>query len=492
VDLSLPAGGRRSVSLHVTPRRAGLIRARFELPTDAFADDDVYRFALNVQKALDVLVVTGPGGEGPAERPQTYLEAALRSPRGVREGLGATERRLADAIAVRTVARGRFRHEDLDDADVVILADAPVRPNQATHLRQYVEAGGGVLVMPGPHVDAGAYNRHLLGSASSWRYAPPTGDPDDESRFAAVTSVRLTHSVLEGFAADHDEREYFSTVRVGRRLGLRRGRADGAGGADPRSVLLRLDDGSPLLVDQRMGRGRWLLSAVPATPVWSNLPIGREFVPMLLRAVPHLQRLPEAVAPSVVRPGAPAPIDLTGRWERATVEAIGPDDRPHTIELHRDGARRVGAMTATDQPGDYTFRVTPSHEGAPPELELGFAVNLAAAGAGFERIADDKLAAMFAPRKVELLSGTREDPMLTAQLTEQREVWRTLIWITFAVIGAEFLLSTLRPRSTAARQAFGPSVGGAAEPAGARRARRLGGRLRETLRAGGAAARAEE
>jgi len=482
----------------VTPRRSGLIRGRFELPTDAFSDDDVYRFALNVQSSLEALVVTGPGGDGRSERPETYIEAALRSPREVSEGLGATERRLADAIAVRTVGRGRFRHDDLEDADVVILADAPLRPNQATHLRQYVEAGGGVLVMPGDHVDAEVYNRHLLGGASSWRYAPPAGDPDDESRFAAVTAVQLAHPVLAGFAADHEERDYFSTTRVGRRFGLQRGEADHRGGgggdaADARSVLLRLGDGSPLLVDQRMGRGRWLLAAVPATPGWSNLPIGREFVPMLLRAVPHLQRLPEAIAPSVVQPGAPAPIDLTGRWDRATVEAVGPDNRPHTIELHRDGPRRVGAMTATQQPGDYTFRVTPSHENAPPEVALGFAVNLAAGGAGFQRIADDRLAALFAPRQVELLSATSEDPMLTAQLTEQREVWRTLIWITFAVIAAEFLLSTLRPRSTAAQQKFGPKLAGSeTEATASRRPQRLAGRLRQTLRAGGAAARTDE
>ena len=44
------------------------------------------------------------------------------------------------------------------------------------------------------------------------------------------------------------------------------------------------------------------------------------------------------------------------------------------------------------------------------------------------------------------LRSLPEDTMLTKQLTSKREIWRSLIWFSFLVIGIEFLFSTLRPQ----------------------------------------------
>ncbi|MBE3068749.1 MAG: VWA domain-containing protein, partial [Planctomycetes bacterium] len=163
VNLSLQPGQRVTRSLSITPGRAGMIRGRFEVPADAFPADDAFLFCLNVAEKLSVLVVTGPSGATPAERPGLYLKAALTSPRQAKSGVAAEEQRLSEAIEVTTVRHDGLTAAMLAAADAVVLADVPLDAARGSLIRAYAEAGGGVLVLPGPHVDPAAYAAHLLG-----------------------------------------------------------------------------------------------------------------------------------------------------------------------------------------------------------------------------------------------------------------------------------------------------------------------------------------
>ncbi len=307
-------------------------------------------------------------------------------------------------------------------------------------------------------------------------------------QFKPIASTRLSHPLLSAFR--NDEREYFKTVRLYRYfpVEVNRNDADGNGDADTNAaspltssskhdaptVLMRLPDDTPLLAEASLGDGRVLLMGVPATPKWSNLPLKPEFVPLMLRSVAYLQRPAKAQAPSVVMPGQPAPIRLTGRWTNAEVQAIDPAGKPHAIELHRDGMHYIGAMLETEQKGYYTFEVSPRAEGAPQRMALGFAVNAEADETALATIDEPRVRELLAPTTVTFMQADPDDPLLAQQLTAKRELWRTLIWITFAVIGAEFLMSTLRPRSDAQQRAR--ALGGPRGPVG-----RVVDRLRDSL-----------
>jgi hypothetical protein len=524
VPLTLPPGGGESVTLDVTPARGGAIRGRFETPGDAFPDDNVFRFVLNAQERLSVLVITGPkvgGGEVNrgelTEDPLTYLETALRTPLLAGSEWSEREQQVAGTLDVSNALFDEIDEAQLQAADVVILADAPVNAELGEQLRRYAGEGGGLLVLPGRHVDANRYNTHLLRpgvATSGLSLAPPTGDVDDESRFTGVARVRLSHPVMQGFATDHEEKRYFSTLRISRRFGLRVGEAqpgtrDADAGiyeredesddedteASPRRdepvVLLEADDGSPLLIDAPLGSGRVMVSAVPATPGWSSLPLGREFVPLMIRAMPYLQRLPDVDVDAAVPPGRPAVIRITPRWPNASAEAVDPTGRRHAIKLSRSGDRLVGALLATDHAGYYTIEVSPNAENAPPLVEAGFAVNALRCSAGFASISEQDAKAWLDPLKPTYLAGTAEDPVLTRRLTERQEIWRTLIWITLAVIGVEFFLATLRPSAPGQTRTAGSLAGrrnneGGGGPMAA--ARGFAGQLRATLSGSGRAA----
>ena len=461
VNVSLQPGQRVTRSLSITPRHAGMIRGRFEVPADAFPDDDTFLFCLNVAEKLSVLVVTGPPGATSEERPDLYLKAALASPRRARSGVATEEKRLAEALDVTAVGHAQLTDAMVAAADAIVLADVPLDAARGRMIRRYVEAGGGVFVLLGPHVNPDDYAKHLFADGqaapASVTLAAPTGDVQDESAFKPVVGLDLTHPVLSAFASD--DVDYFATVRLYRYfpLGLPAPKAPAAAGqgegdapavsAPATSVLMRLADRTPVLVETAIGEGRMLVAGFAATPDWSNFPLKPEFVPILLRGVAYLQRPSNAMAPGAVAPGQPATIRMTDQWPRAQAEVMDPAGKPHPVELQRSGRHLVGAMVDTRRKGYYRFEVLPRAKGAPERVDLGFAVNLADEQADFTALGEREIRALL-PQAASLtyVQGSPRDPILTDQLTHKREIWRTLIWATFLVMGVEFLMATFRPQ----------------------------------------------
>lgn len=459
-SLSVRPGGRETRTIHFTPSRAGVLEGRFELPADAFTQDDSFLFALNVQPRLNVALVADAGDGNDEYGPGVYLRAALESPLHAGDGLSEMDRRIAATLSITTLAPTNVQAKTLQPMDAVVVADVALAPASLQDLRRYVEQGGGLIFFPGPSIDTRAINRTLLGTnavpggPAPLMFGPAEGDVNDESTFEPVGGLRLAHPVLSVF--DSEERDFFRTVRIFRRFSLRPGDTpDGdplgiAQGTDhtasPVTVLIRLPDNSPLLVEMSIGRGRALVAGVPATPEWSNLPLKPEFVPLLLRGLVHVRRPSIAALTPDVRPRRPAVLRLSEEWKGASAQAIGPDGRFHTIDLHRSGPVFVGAMSETGQKGYYRFHVVPADGAGGESLERGFAVNLDTVDADILRQDRAGITAALSPLPVLYMEGEPNDPLLVEQLTEKQEIWRALIWVTFTVMGIEFFLSTLRQR----------------------------------------------
>ena len=465
LHLSLDPGEHVSRTVSATPTRSGIIQGRYELPGDDFPDDDTFMFCLNVEPHLNVLLVTDRADQAAPVDSDRYLRSVLAAPDHAARQLAHSDAQIAASLKLTTIGGDQLSEPQLDQADVVVLANAGLDEQKAQLLRRYVESGGGLLMFPGPKVSPSDVNIHLLTPTSrpdgktpvpAALMEKPVGDTDDESRFSPVSDVDLTHPVFSAF--DEPDAEYFKTVRLYRHFPIRLppptptapGSTEDQHAAQA-SVLMRLPDATAALVEIRLGAGKVLLAAVPATPTWSNLPLTGEFVAMTLRAVAYLRRPAPAAAPSTVRPHELAPITLTDRWTDAHVQVKDPDGRAHTIGLTRSGRQLVGAMSQTGRKGYYTFNVLPRTPSAPPRIELGFAVNLDTRKSSLEMFDEKKLRSLFAgpdgapPANVRYLRGAPGDPVLHEQLRHKREIWRDLIIAAFVVILIEFLLSTLAP-----------------------------------------------
>ncbi|HEX4141961.1 MAG TPA: BatA domain-containing protein [Pirellulales bacterium] len=468
LNLTVQPGRPATAALAITPKKAGMLRGRFELPTDAFPDDNTYLFCLNVEPPIRVLLITTPG-DTPRDDPAVYLRAALASPLLAKGQAGAEEQHIARSLVVTPIRSDQFNESHLEKTDVIVAADMIMDDHRGMLLRRHLERGGGLLIFAGPHVDPGRYVAGLFNATAPrgtntprLRYEGPLGNPDDESTFQAITTVDNQHPALVQF--ERGEVDYFGMARLYRYLPLTLLSADAAahpaGKPNPHAAagvplaakagstlqtLMKLSNQSPVMVEAALGSGRMLVCSFAATPSWSNLPTRALFVPLLLRSIAHLRPAAVVEAASAVRPHEPAPIRLSQQWQGARVEATSPDGRVHPIQLHAADERLVGALLQTDERGYYSFQAQPPASlSAEPKQQLGFAVNLDIDQADFVSLSQERVAKIFAPTPLTYLTGDPSDPVLSAQLHERHEIWRWMIWGMFAVIGVEFLLATLR------------------------------------------------
>lgn len=488
--VTIPPGQVASVPLSVVPARAGVIKARLDLPADAFPFDDSLLFVLNVERRVGVVVVTAPGVEGLAD-PGLFLAAALEAPlESLTAALGDEppqvegEERIARSLDVQVVRADALDERRVQEADVIVLADARLDGHRMQWLRRRVEEGAGLVIFPGPRqgvVDeipalAAPGGRQPAGLV--WR--EPVGDPDDEATARSLGQIDLSHPLFAPFRGADRAGEgpaarvgAFDTLRIFRHVPLAAvetpgddtaRRPIGALPAAPVSILARLDDGTPVIAESRAGRGRIVATGLAVTPDWSNLPVHPTFVPLLLRAVQFVRPESPAVAVESVHPYEPAPIRLDERWKRAVVQATDPAGARTAIETVAGDGRVTGALEDTRRVGYYEFDVQPPAGQVAQPIRLGLAVNREVEGADNERLAGGTLAEAFAPHPATLLAGTAADPMLHGRLGGRREIWRWLIGAVFALFGMEFLLATLRPpRPRAAAGAAGGIVERAAD-----------------------------
>jgi hypothetical protein len=466
LNLTVQPGRPATAALAITPKKAGMLRGRFELPTDAFPDDNTYLFCLNVEPPIRVLLITTPG-DTPRDDPALYLRAALASPLLAKGQANAEDQHIARSLLVTPIRSEQFNESQLEKTDVIVAADMVMDDGRGALLKRHLERGGGLLMFAGPHVDPGRYIAGLFNATAPRgtntprvRYEAPAGNPDDESTFQAITYVDNQHPALAQF--ERGEIDYFGMARLYRYLPLTLLSAEAAAkpAAKPHphasvpvaakagptlQTLMKMGNQSPLMVEAGLGSGRMLICSFAATPAWSNLPTRALFVPLLLRSIAHLRPASVVEAAAAVRPHEPAPIRLSQQWQGARVEATSPDGHIHPVQLHAADERLVGALLDTDARGYYSFQAQPpANLTSEPKQQLGFAVNLEIDQADFVSVSQERVAKIFAPTPITYLTGNPNDPVLSAQLQQRHEIWRWMIWGMFAVIGVEFLLATLR------------------------------------------------
>ena len=495
VPVTTRPDGPATKQLSLVPPRAGILRGRLEVPTDAFPEDDVFRFVLNVEPRVGVLVIAPPDVQ-PLDDAALFVGTALAAPlealARVRAGQGGdagAETSLARSLDVAVARADAVQERQVKDADVIVLADACPGGDRLRWLRTRLEDGAGAVVFAGPRLDRRAFaelvtvepppparkpktkeerqaekERQQRQRQPALAIGDPVGDTDDETQARRLGAVDQSHPVFAAFAEGRaapadDARGPFDTLVVLRHCPLLVPDRDQADRSDVRpvvDVLAALDDGTPLVAETRLGRGRLVVSGLAATPDWSNLPVHPAFVPIVLRSVQQVRPDRRVAIAESVRPYEPAPVRLDGDWRRGTVEATVPGGETRPIETVAGDSGLTGALKDTRQPGVYEFDFQPPAGGPLEPIRLGMAVNPEIESATFARLDEPGIRAAFSGRPLAYLAGTANDPVLTEQLGGRREIWRWLIAAAIAFMAAEFLLSTLappRPRSAGERPA---------------------------------------
>jgi hypothetical protein len=449
MPLSLGPGESAVRKVVVTPTEPGTHRGRFEVSArvpDHFPDDDRFLFNLSVEPRARVLLVNGGTGGDPTADEARYLAAALTAaPEDAAAAKAPAEaKEFLRALEVREVPESALSAESLRDASVVILANCGGLNGQFEALRDYVVAGGGLLILPGDKVNPDVYNDKLFPvpgpqgeRLTGARLGVAEGDPDKAETFEQLASLDLAHPVLAAFdEADADAR-HFKTVRIYKRFRLEPPPKTGNAW-----TLARFANGMPALVESRLGEGAVILAAFPFHTRWTNLPTKPDFVPLVLRLAEYVARRPEARVSPVVAAGGAAELTVSAAWSPAEATVRDPAGRVLPLPLERAGNRLLAAFDGTSERGYYTVEVRGTRPDRPRAASLAFAVNVAPEESDFALLGEREVRELLPGGAVTFVDATGQ-AQAEGPVGKERELWGAMIWIVFGVIAAEFMLATL-------------------------------------------------
>ncbi len=232
--VSVEPRGEATVSFTCRPQEQGAVRLRLALPPDALEVDNTLSATIPIRAAARVLLLTD-ASRGVADAP-AYLGAALRP----------DEQSPYEPI-VADVSRQRPESIDWSGLEVIILCEAGAAPlDWLTRVHEVVARGGGLLWF----IDSAEAARASDIYASIQPEAPSLPlaivEVAAEAEHVAWSSADLTHEAIASF--DGPAAASLWAVRHARPARARA--ADGA------AVLIRGEDGSPIVAAGRHGRGR--------------------------------------------------------------------------------------------------------------------------------------------------------------------------------------------------------------------------------------------
>ncbi|MGH9589307.1 MAG: BatA domain-containing protein [Terracidiphilus sp.] len=303
--VNVPANGRATVVFSPLNAQYGFNRCAVRIEGgDAFPADDASVFAVRRSDPERVLFVHAAGDS----RSPLYFNTALDSAAKA-------------SYVVQSVAAGQATDLDPSRFAFVVLSNTPSLPSIFEHaLTQYVEKGGGILIALGANAQPHAQIPLWGGSVKTAHNYARNGDP------ASVGQIDFSYPALEQAQPGRDnggwaEVNFLSTASVDTKNAR---------------VVARIADGTPLLLEKRMGEGRLLLFASGLGNLTNDLPLHPVFVQFVDRTARYLSgsaRLSGArlVGSFVQLRASAAPVGVA-----AGVEVVDPDGhRPLSLNEAR-------------------------------------------------------------------------------------------------------------------------------------------------------------
>jgi hypothetical protein len=462
LPLTIKPGDAAEKEIIYVATQPGTLRGRFQIGGDRFPDDDQFLFTLSIASPIKVLLVNGNPSGDPFENEGLYLRTALtargeeeekpkdepQSPEVFSSGPAPTNlapsKEYVRSLNVVEVPEGNVNPETLRDAAVVILANCgQLNEQHFTWLRDYVSAGGGLIIFPGDRANPDAYNKQFFAVPGPVKerfvgatLSPATGDVQKFDTFVQLTTLNEAHQILSVFN-DPDAR-YLTTASFYRRFPIVPD--EDAANCLP---LARFSPKEPAIVESRFRDGKVLLAAFPATSKWSNLPLKPEFVPLILRMVNYVERRADVETPSVVPADGSAQIAVAANWNPVVGKVAEPTHHSTDLEFKRSGSRWVAGFEKTALKGFYAVDVHGGRVEQPKHDTTEFAVNLAPEESQFAAAAEAQLREWLPEVDLAVVDASAEAEQELGTVGDEREIWRGLLAIVFVVIGIEFMLATL-------------------------------------------------
>jgi hypothetical protein len=389
-------------------------RGSVRVPTDALEADDARHFVLSPGNSLTVVIAEGSRADRDAS---LYVRRALETSE---EGRFRVRVRRGDGV----------RPVDLDGTDVLVLNDARVDGGSAELMRDFVEGGGGVLV--------------VLGAAATW---PSSGadllpgslgpvEDREEGRGGRLGFLEYGHPVFEAFAGP----------RSGDFSGARFFRARRLTPTDSAVVTARFDDGSVAMAEATRGRGTVMAWTSTLDVYWNDLALQPVFLPFVHRMAEHLSGRAEPfqwfTSGQVVDLASPDALETAGLASPVAAGLADVGERvvltPSATTLPLATGEGEGFLTL-DERGFYVVRPP----GTDPERPFVMAVNVDLTESSAAALDPQELIAQVTAPAAEAAAGPEFEALeLRREDQERRQsLWRYLLIGAFGLFLVETALS---------------------------------------------------
>ncbi|MCA9665936.1 MAG: BatA domain-containing protein [Myxococcales bacterium] len=394
--VNLEAFGCQTKRFEHSFSRGGAHDAVVSIEDDALDVDNRRYLRVEVEVDIKVLIVNGSPSPLRHRDELFYLSAAYAS-----GGEG-------QAITPRVTTADDLERVRIDAHDLVVLANVRELPRKhVAELEAFVARGGGLLITMGDQISPRHLNRSLAKLLPQPLRGVTATTPDRSGRSALrIGRVDTEHPVVHAF---FDERtggglrqaRFYRVVRLRPRPGS---------SADARRVVASYDDGSPALVERRIGSGRVLLYTSTIDRDWNDLPIRPGYLPLMQQIARYLGRALDR---------APRPPILVGARQRVAVmpskqHRVSDPSGAETLWSIADVKRRKHLAIEVSRPGFYRVAVQGADRVWRPLERETFASNVDPAESDLRRAAADPAALVAsapkgtvrrAKRKVELWHG---------------------------------------------------------------------------------------
>jgi hypothetical protein len=327
----LAPGQRRRYRFPVTPA-PGEHRLEARLGEDAYPPDNRLEQVVHAVAALRVLLVTpaGPAAEGFAQ-PGVFLERSLAAAAGQ-----------PFRFALETLPADQFLAQHTERCDVIVLAEvASLSPSVMTALTGFVRRGGGLVLAAGPGLAVEPFQRTFAALAPATLTAPFRPELDYE-RYLQLQAAEIGPAPLREFETGLNGD--LAQARVYNHWQL-----EPAPGA---SVVLRLTNGDPLLLQRPFGQGQVLLWGTSLGGAWTSLPVRQAYLPFVYRLL--VLAAGHGRAARNVQPGQPLIAAVPGT--DATLYLTTPDATLREVPVRQQGGQRFVRHDDSRLPGSYELR----------------------------------------------------------------------------------------------------------------------------------------
>lgn len=385
--------------------------------SDTLARDNSAPFVVRVREKIRVLTIDPKPNQNPSQSESYFLLKAMAPDE------------LAGSFASKLRETSRLDGVNLRDYDVVLVTGLiSMASEDRRALTDFVRAGGGLWLFPGPTTDAGRIN-------SEWgdlNLLPAKLNPQkrlDLNSGAKLDPNSIQHPALGMF------KDTSSMNLAGAQFFVYHPLEPAADkDASAVRVMLRFNSGDPALVERQVGLGHVVLSASSAGRLWNDLPLQSAYLPFTYQVLFYLGQ--GATSHRNLRLDEPLFLSLALTDAEKAVRVTSPSGQTSTQNPVLDARGVTFRYDKTGQAGVYKLAVAGSR------TTDSFAVGLAA-GESNLTIADPRTSAQESGVMMNAFSVAKSPTELPTLISRSR--YGTEIWypIVVAIICLLFLESFL-------------------------------------------------